>query len=166
MPGTGPVGRSNGGASSDPDPLDYFRVAGAAGQVVRLFVAENNPPNDLDLALLTEAGAEVAASDTANSIEEIIVATTGTYLVEVSAIAGFSNYVLIIGQMSAGAGAVVAGADYVPGELIVELDDGEVGGIAAMSASTRARSLGMRHLRGDRDDTPRFSWYLHWQLPA
>jgi serine protease len=145
-PGAGPAGRSQ----VSGDALDYFRVSLADGQVVRLFASEDLLSGDLDLALLTELGAPVAVSDTTSQTEEIVVVGTGTFLVEVSADSGFSSYVLTIGQMAAGAGAVVSGDDFVAGEVIVEFDDGSTGGMASLAADARARSVGMTHLRGSR----------------
>ena len=146
VPGAGPSGRSQAGG----DPLDYFRVALADGQVVRLFAAETIASGDLDLALLTEAGAPVAISDSTSQTEEIVVPSTGTFLIEVSADAGFSSYVLTIGQLAASLGAVGPGGDFVPGQVIVAFEEGAVGVQASRTPASRARALGMRHLHGER----------------
>ena len=76
-PGAGPDGRSRVAG----DPLDYFHVGLAAGQVVRLFAAETLPAGDLDLALLDLAGTPVATADTADQTEELTVPSTGSFVI-------------------------------------------------------------------------------------
>ena len=58
-PGAGAMGRSQAAG----DAFDYYRVALAEGQRVRLFLAEDGVANDLDLALLRLDGSEVATRD-------------------------------------------------------------------------------------------------------
>jgi serine protease len=140
-PGEGAPGRSQLAG----DPLDYFRVSIAAGQPIRLSIAEDGAQNDLDLALLDLAGAPLAVRDGTARSAEIIAPQTGVFVVEVSAVSGASNYLLSIGE-ALGATAAAEPA-YVPGQLIVRFDDGDTGA-SALDPEVRAATLGLRHLRG------------------
>jgi serine protease len=146
------------------DPFDYYRVALAAGQTVRLFMAGDGTNDDLDLALQDEGGVEVAFSDTNTPTEAVVAPGSGEYVIEVSAFAGASSYVLAIGQAIQMSGAV---PEFVPGEVIVRFrDDAASGGTAgargaaSRTASARAAALGLDafaaggrgpHLLGARD---------------
>jgi serine protease len=122
------------------DPFDYYRVALAAGQSVRIFMSGNGTTDDLDLALLNEAGVEVAFSDTNTPTETVVAPASGEYVIEVTAFAGASSYVLAIGQGVATASAPAP--EFVPGEVIVRFrDDGAAGGTGSRAAGgTRSRS--------------------------
>jgi serine protease len=121
VPGGGSPGRS----WIRGDALDYYRVALAAGQQIRLFLAEDGSRNDLDLVLLRLDGEPVATRDGVERVMEIDVPEGDVYLIEVSAISGASNYVLSIGQGDdPGAAQAALEPDFVPGEIIVRLADG------------------------------------------
>jgi serine protease len=136
VPGAGAPGRSRLGG----DALDYYRVALAAGQQVRLFLAEDGAIHDLDLALLQLDGLPVATLDGDERVMAIDAPDSDVYLIEVSAVSGASNYVLAVGQGGAPNPAAAAREpDFVPGELIVRFEEGAGDGAA--------RALGMRTVR-------------------
>ncbi len=141
LPGQGQSGRS----SVLGDTADYYRVQMGAGQTVSLFLAEAVPANDLDLFLLQEDGTpaldgngEPIASMGDTPFEALTVPDAGTYLLLVEAQAGASNYVLVVGQGGASAGAQ---PEYVPGEFVVRFR--EEGVAAGVGPSRRAARLGM-----------------------
>jgi serine protease len=119
-PGAGAPGRSQLAG----DPFDYYRVALAAGQRIRLFLAEDGVTDDLDLALLRLDGTPVATRDGTERVMEIDVLDSDSYLIEVSASSGASNYVLTVGQSGEASPTTAAlEPDFVPGELIVRFEE-------------------------------------------
>jgi serine protease len=119
-PGAGAPGRSQLAG----DPFDYYRVALAAGQRIRLFLAEDGVTDDLDLALLRLDGTPVATRDGTERVMEIDVLDSDSYLIEVSASSGASNYVLTVGQSGdVSPTAAALEPDFVPGELIVRFEE-------------------------------------------
>jgi serine protease len=131
QPGFGAPGRSQ--AVGDTD--DGYRVTLAAGQVLTLTIGDA-VAGDVDLYLLDEAGNIVASSEGTGVTETITISTSGTYLIDVYAYDGASNYILTIGQdvgtVSAPQLSVLS--EFVPGELIARFEP----------AKTGAQSLGMR----------------------
>jgi len=163
--GEGELGRSNDGnaGTDDGDPVDLYAVALAMGQSIRLFIGEEvtGGDPDLDLRLLDASGTtEIAVSDGMGRSEELTVPGTGEYLVEVSAVAGFSSYVLTIGQTptsvalaaaaTAPPSAVPPREEFVPGEVIVRYRDDLLGPTAAQVPAQRAARFAMRHVAGRR----------------
>lgn len=148
-PGQGPPGRS----FTSGDPFDYFRVALAAGQTVRLFMAGDGVANDLDLALQDMQGVEVAFSDTNTPVETVVAPASAEYIIEVSAFAGASSYVLVIGQATSPALAK-APPEFVAGEVIVRFREATPSpaarGATAVSAAERAAALGLDAVAGAR----------------
>ncbi|MDM8564952.1 S8 family serine peptidase [Candidatus Halobeggiatoa sp. HSG11] len=95
QPYAGPAGHFY--ESGDWD--DFFEVDLRAGQIITLFVTNQNLlGNDLDLALLNRAGFILNASVGDGKTENLIVPADGHYFVQVQAHSGASNYVLTIGQ--------------------------------------------------------------------
>ncbi len=150
----GHVNRAGKGSSGRTqfagDREDWFRVALAAGQTIRLLIAENGTTNDLDLELRTLGQTLVAESNTASRSEQITVPTTSDYYVVVVADTGFSNYTLVIGQTASAAGAA-AEPEFVPGEVIVRYRDDLPLATARLGPDQRAAAFGMRHVAGERD---------------
>ncbi len=94
-PGAGEAGnlRNNG------DIDDYFFASLRRGQIINLFVANDNlSVNDLDLGLLDTTGNILNASVGEGATESITVPADGKYYIQVHAHLGASNYVLNIGQ--------------------------------------------------------------------
>jgi serine protease len=121
--GRGPDGRFD--IIGDKD--DFFKVELHTGQIIALFVANQNlGDNDLDLGLLKlnddgTAGI-VDASVGAGDAEILIVPSDGEYFVQVRAYLGYSNYVLTIGQeISVTSHSMRLTDPFVPGDVIVKL---------------------------------------------
>ncbi len=121
--GRGPNGRFD--IIGDQD--DFFKVDLRAGQIIALFVANQNlGDNDLDLGLLklNDDGTTgiVDASVGAGDAEILIVPSDGEYFVQVQAYLGYSNYVLTIGQaISVTSHDIMRLTDpFVPGNIIVK----------------------------------------------
>ena len=122
---TGALGRSR----IQGDESDFFRVDLTAGQTITLNIA-NHHNGDLDLFLYQDDGSiDVLNPDDASveigQTESLTVATAGSYLIEVYVFRGYSNYNLVIGQdiISAGVGSLRLSDDFVPGELIVQMNE-------------------------------------------
>ncbi|MGH7338609.1 MAG: PPC domain-containing protein, partial [Myxococcota bacterium] len=154
QPGKGAEGSESGRTFARGDLEDWFRVSIAAGQTIRLRIAEEDPldeippRNDLDLELRQLDQTLVAISATSSRTEEISVPVTGDYYVVVRVVADFSNYTLTIGDPPASA-ALAREPEFVPGQVVVRYRD--VRGRSAASGVSRARSIGMRHLSGESD---------------
>lgn len=139
QPGSGEAGRLQ--AAGDTD--DIYRVALAAGQVLTLTIADS-VAGDLDLYLLDNGNNLVASAEGTNVTEAITVTASGTYLIDVHAHDGASNYVLTIGQsINPGINATSAHglsvlADFVPGELLARFDP-----VKSQGQSVAARLAGM-----------------------
>ena len=136
----------SGQTSATGDLSDWYRVSIAAGQTVRLRLAEDGSANNLDLELLDPDDESIVQSSTGTSrTEEIVVATTDDYYVVVRAISGFSNYTLTIGQTPTGGVLGVSDdAEFVPGHVIVRYRDD----YASVSATSLAEGMGLRHVAG------------------
>ncbi|WP_353570761.1 S8 family peptidase [Candidatus Albibeggiatoa sp. nov. BB20] len=94
-PGSGNTGNSRNNGDID----DYFRASLQQGQILNLFVANDDlAVNDLDLGLLDSAGNILNASVGEGATESITVPADGSYFIQVHAHLGASNYVLNIGQ--------------------------------------------------------------------
>lgn len=150
-PGAGAPGSSGGRTNAGGDLQDWFRVSIAAGQTIRLLIAEDGATNDLDLQLRTLDQTLVASSATSSRTEEISVEDTGDYYVVVLVKSGFSNYTLAIGQQPTSAAAPARESEFVPGQVVVRYRDVRGRSRAAVSGASRARSVGMRHVSGAPD---------------
>jgi serine protease len=144
----GPPGRTR----TLGDVLDYFRVSLAGGQTVRLFMSGDGSSDDLDLALLTEAGTPLLLSDGSTPTESIVVPASGEYLILVSAFAGESSYVLSIGQATNAIAA--APPEFVPGQVIVRMRDGAPAARARSAAAASADALGLDAVAATPDGGP------------
>ncbi len=119
--------------SGDTD--DYYRVNLQQGQTVRLQVVDASVSNDLDLFLLNLTDNSTPSSETTQEIEEILISTTGEYLINVNAFSGISKYILQI--LPASSTTVAPPADFVAGELVVQYKPAV--GIASRSNATQPR---------------------------
>jgi serine protease len=119
QPGFGEPGRSKTAGDTD----DIYRVTLVADQVITLTIGDAIA-SDVDLYLADEAGNLIASSEGRDVTETITVTTSGTYLIDVYAFEGASNYILTIGQnintVSVPRFSVLAA--FVPGELIARLE--------------------------------------------
>jgi serine protease len=138
QPGAGSEGRSR----ADGDVRDLYLVSLVAGDRIELESAEAGPENDLDLALLSLAGVPLAVAAEAGGTELLMATASGDHIVEVSAFAGASGYVLSI---SPGSAAAQVQPEFVPSELIVRMRGASaLGGAATGDVS----ALGMRWAAG------------------
>lgn len=113
--GSGPLGASR----VDGDPDDYFRVSLDAGQSISLNIADRTAA-DLDLFLWDAEGAGILDSSAGVGQRESLNAPeAGTFVVNVFAFSGASNYTLAIGQGAATTEGLRLSEDFAPGELIV-----------------------------------------------
>lgn len=103
-PGTGAAGRSMLLGDND----DYFRVELLAGQRVTLLVADYQQA-DADLYLLNTDGEVLEHSIESGEIETLTIPLDDTYIVNVYAYLGATNYILAIGNQNSAAGVPVAG---------------------------------------------------------
>ncbi len=117
LPNMGPPGRSFGAG----DPQDLYRVSLGANQMVSLFIAGDGVTDDLDLALYDATGTTIVAfSASATPFESLVVPAADEYLIAVTALAGASNYTLVLSQATSSSVAAPSPL-YVPGEVIVRM---------------------------------------------
>jgi len=136
-PNAGPIGNSSFYGDTD----DFFQVDLRAGQVINLFVAnENLFGNDLDLGLRNKDGAILDASVGEGATETLVVPADGHYFVQVQASMGASNYILSIGQdITPVATSLRLSDDFVPGEALVQFATTEM-----MSIQSTLTHLGLQ----------------------
>ena len=142
--GTGPAGRSK----ASGDYSDYYKTTLAANQTITLTIAETQQAGilDLDLYLYDLSGNIVDASlGTTETSESLTVIQQGTYLVEIYAYSGASNYILSTGisASSASAARLRLSDDFVPGQVIVRFKDTILPAGGNGSLSARAQSVGL-----------------------
>jgi len=145
QPGAGPSGRSK----TIGDIEDYFAVELRRGQLINLFVAEENlQGNDLDLTLFNSAGQLENISLSEGATESLIIPTDGAFVVRVNAYLG-SSYVLSIGQnVPASTQSLLRLSDeFEPYEVLVKFKPEQR--LQAQSA------LGMLGLQSESEDTSR-----------
>jgi serine protease len=148
-PGFGEPGRSQ--VAGDID--DIYRVTLAAGQVLTLTIGDAIA-GDLDLYLLNEAGNLVASSEGVGVTETITVPNSGTFLIDVYAFDGASNYILTLGQVVGAASAPPLSvlSEFIPGELIARFEPAKAG---APSIGMRLSATGLQMTAGDSAATVR-----------
>jgi serine protease len=135
------------------DIEDGYRVTLAAGQVLTLTIGDAIA-GDLDLYLFDEAGNLVASSEGVGVTETITVTTSGTYIIDVYAYSGATNYVLTIGQVvgTVSTPRLSVLADFVPGELIARFEPAKTG---AQSIGMRLSAMGLQMTTSDSVATER-----------
>lgn len=118
LPGTGAEGRSQENGDVD----DYYRLELLAGQSVTLLVADFEEA-DADLYLYSQQGEIVDFSIATGEIETVTAPSSGTWIANVTAFAGATNYILAVGNQSLD--GMRQQTDIVPGEIVVEYQDTE-----------------------------------------
>jgi serine protease len=118
LPGTGAGGQSQ--VSGDLD--DLFQVDLLAGQRITMLVGDFRRA-DADLYLLDLHGKTVDMSIETGEVESVVVPEDGTYLVNVSAWRGATNYVLAIGATNIPAQYKPPRYEIVPWQAIVTYRD-------------------------------------------
>ena len=116
QPGTGAEGRSQ--VAGDID--DYYRLKLLEGQSVTLLVADFETA-DADLYLYSEQGEIVNFSIETGEIESVTAPSSGTWIANVTAFAGATNYILAVGNQALEGSREQA--EIVPGEIVVEYRD-------------------------------------------
>ncbi len=117
-----PTGRAGDAMATAGDPWDYFRTFLLKDQAVTLAITAHAADSaDLDLYLLDDAGALIAAAKGTGPIEQLQVPADGTYLIAVQARQGRSGYLLTLDStiLPQSPHSLVTSADFVPDEAIV-----------------------------------------------
>ena len=140
QPGAGAEGRSQ--ISGDVD--DYFRLTLLEGQSVTLLVADFEDA-DADLYLYNESGDVIDFSVETGEIEAVTAPENGTYLANVTAFVGGTNYILAVGSQALPTAR--ADAEVVPGEIVMEFADSAVLAPGFFDADL-AYQMGMRERAG------------------
>ncbi|MFT5711158.1 MAG: serine protease [Halioglobus sp.] len=148
--GAGEPGRSQEAGDLD----DYFEVELLAGQTITLLVA-NFYDADADLYLLNPVGELLDFSIEEGEIERISVPVDGTYIVNVSAFLGATNYTLAIGTTPSGMSAAppVNYNNIIPWQAIVKYRDKGQSNSATQAKEDLALRVGMTRKAGDRRRT-------------
>ncbi|MEM8660280.1 MAG: S8 family peptidase [Pseudomonadota bacterium] len=115
QPGSGAAGRSR--FSGDTD--DYFRVELLAGQRITMLVTDFLQA-DADLYLLDTAGRILDFSIETGEVETLTVPTDGSYVINVFAFSGGTNYILAVGDQAAAASRSAADFEIVPFQSVVK----------------------------------------------
>lgn len=115
--GSGVAGRSQ----IIGDTSDVYRITLAANQTITLTIADNSA-GDLDMFLGDENGVYVDSSEGVGVTESLTVSNPGTYLLEVYAFSGASNYTLVIGQQITAVHTTTlsTGHDFVSDEVVAK----------------------------------------------
>lgn len=141
QPGSGEPGRSFN--SGDVD--DYYLVDLLAGQTVTMLVA-NFQQGDADLYLLDAGGDVVDFSVDIGELESVTAPQDGTYLVNVFAFFGATNYTLAVGSSGSPLATASAQTDLVPWQAIVKYADEE----EPRSSIDLDRGMGLTQRAGER----------------
>lgn len=140
---TGSASKTDPGYFLPEDPSvkveDLYRVSAPGRMQVALTIAEDNLfINDLDLLLMDLAGGRIDVSEGTVSTEVIDTPGAGEFLVGVGAFRGSSAYALSFTPLGAlpecHEALIPAGADFVPGEILVRFRPGEQGTDAGVEA--------------------------------
>ena len=149
----------NGESWLSGDPDDYFEVALTEGMTVTLYMVESHLVAELDLYLYDNGQNLVdnAVVDNSDGYATLTVSDDGTYYVRVQAVSYVSKrtatgYTLTLGRSNslASKDQLRLSDDFVPGEVLVRLED--QGGTGAGTLNAGASSLatiGLNTLGGD-----------------
>ncbi len=151
VPGAG----ESGAVQVNGDIDDYFRVELLGGQTVTLLVADFEQA-DADLYLYNLEGEILDSSIETGQLESLDIPADGTYVVNVFAFEGATNYVLAIGSSNApGIAATAASrAKIVPWQAVVKhRDPDSADGVTALQESLDRR-MGLRQRVGPRQSGP------------
>ncbi len=118
-PGTGAPGRSQEAGDTE----DFFRAELLAGQSVTLLVADFEQA-DADLYLYTAAGEIERFSIETGEIERLVIPRDGTWIINVFAYAGATNYILAVGEQNTSGTTATAQREFVPWQAVVKYREG------------------------------------------
>jgi serine protease len=140
---------------SAADVDDFYVVTLAGGEVITLSISDhpggNSTTPDLDLGLRDSASQTlIDVSSGEGPAESVTTLTAGTYLVQVQAYTGKSNYTLSIGQpISPATAPLDTNAEFVPGDIIVRFKETIKTVSGENSLNARAASVGLKPLSGN-----------------
>lgn len=139
-PGSGTPGRSQ----LTGDLSDTYRVTLAANQTITLHIGDF-VGGDLDLFLGDVSGNLLDSSEGVGVTESLTVAAAGTFMIEVYAFSGASNYVMTISQDTGvvAAGALHIGDDFVAGDVVVRFKDPSTSSGLTNSVALQGLSTGL-----------------------
>ena len=138
------AGEPTGILFKDGDTNDFYQVNFSGGEIILLSIAE--AAADLDLRLWDASQNLVDASVGTTTTESIEVSARGTYYIEVTALAGASNYVLNVGNKATSNGQLASALvamqrkpdrlsdPFVTGEVIFKSTGSGVGDILSQHA--------------------------------
>ena len=137
-----PTGRPGDRFASSPDQADWYAIELEAGQTVQLAIADwvSADPALIDFDLIVgKPSGDVVASMGDGQFETVSVPEGGSYLIEVRAVSGFSNYTLSVGTspQASSTRELSSSATFVPGEVLVRR------GVALKSSSVATEPLGL-----------------------
>ena len=119
-----PTGRPGDRFASSADQVDWYAIEVEAGQTVQLAIADwvSADPAQIDFDLFVrKPSGGVIASVGDGQFETVQVTDAGSYLIEVRAMSGFSNYTLSVGVTPSASSTreLRTSAALVPGEILV-----------------------------------------------
>ncbi|MDE0950267.1 MAG: S8 family peptidase [Halioglobus sp.] len=145
QPGTGAPGQSR--ESGDLD--DYFQVDLLAGQRVTLLVGDFEQA-DADLFLYDTQGNLLDFSIDSGELESLLIPEDGTFVVNVFAFRGGTNYILAIGAPSFSAQNVATSYPIVPWEAVVTYKEETQQSSTASKSKKMSRNFGLTQRAGGR----------------
>ena len=157
----------DGRSFQNGDIDDVYRVDLLAGQVIELVIPSADVGDDADLFLFDSAGNLVDSSEGTGQVETLVVASGGTYFIDVFAFEGAPMYRLSVGQstVSSNTASLRLSDEFVPGELIVTLKNfAKSSSDAAATESTSAATLATRFELSRKGGAPDRAMLL--KLPA
>jgi serine protease len=145
QPGSGPPGRSQQTGDTD----DFFQVDLLAGQRITMVVGDFSQA-DADLLLWdTQGNIPVFSADT-GEVESLVVPEDGTYLINVVAFQGATNYILAIGTTNTPAQVQSQGYKIVPWQAVVTYRDDDTANNAGAAEQELTRTWGLEQRAGSR----------------
>ena len=149
------AGAGEPGSTQEAGDLDdYFQVELLGGQSITLLVADFHNA-DADLYLLSPEGETLDFSIEEGEIERINISADGTYIVNVFAFAGATNYTLAIGTTprDMSASRPTSYSDVIPWEAIVKYRDTGQSNIAPQAKEDSTFNVGITRKAGHRRRT-------------
>lgn len=133
--------------SKSGDQYDFYGITLHEGDRVTIYIADPDQAN-LDLFLYNDNDPinEVDSSQGNSPSETVEAPSDGDFVLDVSAVTGFSNYTLIISPATnwTSFGTLNLTDDFVPGDIVVRFRDHT----QSRSMSNKGSLLGMTHKRG------------------
>ncbi len=152
QPGTG----DEGPAQTTGDTDDFFQIDLLAGQTITLLVADFEQA-DADLYLYNSASQIIDFSIETGQVETIVIEKDGTFVVNVSAFSGATNYALAVGTSNGASPRLLAStmssAKIVPWQAVVIHADKLPRGASSAVRSDLNKRMGLRRRAGGLRDS-------------